>query len=69
MEGLRIRIPQVFVCKMDDCREYTSNTRYICRKCRIAILLSRMREEMASAAFTREPELVHRTALRSHSSC
>jgi len=66
MEGLRIRIPQIFHCFVDDCIEYTRSTTYICRKCRTKMLLARMREEVAAAALARESQIVHGTTLRRH---
>lgn len=66
MEGLRIRIPQVFQCLGEECKEYTRSTTSICRKCRTELLLSRMREEVAAATLARETQLVHSTTLRRH---
>jgi hypothetical protein len=66
MEGLRIRIPQVFHCLRDECKEYTRSTTYICRKCRTEILLSRMREEVTAATLARETQVIHSTTLRRH---
>jgi hypothetical protein len=64
MEGLRIRIPQIFHCFVDDCIEYTRSTTYICRKCRTKMLLARMREEVTPATFARETKTIHSPPLR-----
>jgi hypothetical protein len=60
MEGLRIRIPQVFHCIKEDCLEYVYRSDRVCMKCRS---LSRMRQEMAATTLASEPKIVHRPTL------
>jgi hypothetical protein len=66
MEGLRIRIPRVFHCFVDGCKEYTRNPGLVCRTCRTEMLLARVSEEVAAAALAREAQFVHSTPLRRH---
>jgi hypothetical protein len=61
MEGLRIRIPQIFHCLTDDCTEYTRNPQGFCQLCR---LLARMREEVTPATLTSQPKFIHSPPLR-----
>lgn len=63
MEGLRIRIPQVFHCMSDGCLEYVYRPNWTCMEC---ALLARMRQEVAAATLPSESKLVHRPPLRSH---
>ena len=62
MEGLRIRIPQVFHCVKEGCLEYVFKPDRACVDCR---LLSRMRQKVATTALARESKLVHGSPLRS----
>lgn len=63
MEPLRIRIPRVFHCIKEDCLDYVYREDRMCGRCR---LLTRVREEVPTAALTSESKLVHRPTLRSH---
>ena len=65
MEGLRIRIPQVFHCINEGCLEYVYRPNWSCMEC---ALLSRMRQEMTAATLTRKSKVVHSSPLRSDTS-
>jgi hypothetical protein len=55
MEGLRIRIPQIFPCVEDGCLQYNKKPEKRCRGC----LLARVRKEMAAATLTSQAEVIH----------
>jgi hypothetical protein len=67
MEGLRIRIPQLFPCVEDGCLRYANKPEKRCRGCCLA-LLTRMRQEMATTTFSSEPKIVHCPTLCSDAS-
>jgi hypothetical protein len=63
MEGLRIRIPQIYNCTNTDCKRYTYNPEGPCYQCR---LLTGMREKVTTTTLTSEPKLVHSASLCRH---
>ena len=63
MEGLRIRIPIVYCCVVDDCTGYSRYLDGICWGCKLRSL-SWMRKEMTTTTFSGKSELVHSAPLR-----
>lgn len=61
MEPLRIRIPPVVYCLTESCFQLTTDWTHLCSDCR---LHARVRQEVAPAALSNEPKLVHRPPLR-----
>ena len=67
MTDLRIRIPKVDYCRVDDCRDYTEGSGLLCRKCKLEFLRIALdawvREKVATATLTSKPKIVHSTPL------
>ena len=67
MTDLRIRIPKVDYCRVDDCRDYAEGSGLLCRKCKLAFLRTAldawMRKKVATTTLSRESKLVHSTPL------
>ena len=63
MEPLRIRIPNIDYCSVDDCFRLTRNV--VCKHCASKPFSdSRMCQEMSPATLPRQPKIVHSTPLR-----
>jgi hypothetical protein len=68
MEGLRIRIPEVYYCCTERC--YRLSRQFVCKRC-VSDMFSdaRMRQEVSPTTLPSEPKVVHRTPFRSFLSC
>ncbi len=67
MEGLRIRIPKIYVCSIGACTQLTRHTSGVCFGCRDSD--ARVREEVPPAALPNKPKFIHRATLRGKLSC
>ena len=67
MTDLRIRIPRVDYCVIDDCRQYAEGSGLLCRDCKLDFLKTAldawMRKKVATTTLTSKPKLVHSTPL------
>lgn len=67
MTDLRIRIPKVEYCRMEDCKNYADERGFLCRECKVdyvrIILDAWMRKKVAATTFPRKSEVVHSTPL------
>jgi hypothetical protein len=64
MEGLRIRIPKIDYCSVEDCYRLTPNS--ICKHCASKPFSeSGVREEVSPATLPRQSQIVHSTPFRS----
>lgn len=62
MEPLRIRIPDIHYCSMEDCIRLTRNS--VCNHCIYQVFSHTwMRQEMSPATLPRQPKIVHSTPL------
>lgn len=66
--SLRIRIPKLEVCPVQDCEDYAREGELLCRHCTLDAIRYRlqtwMREKVATATLAGQPKLVHSPALR-----
>lgn len=67
MTDLRIRIPKVDYCRVDDCRQYAEGSGLLCRDCKLDFLRTAldawMRKKVPTTTFPRKLKLVHSTPL------
>ena len=67
MTDLRIRIPKVDYCRVDDCRDYAEGSGLLCRKCKLDCLRTAldawMRKKVTTTTLSRKSKVVHSTPL------
>jgi hypothetical protein len=63
MEPLRIRIPDIHYCSVEDCVRLTRNS--VCKHCVFKTFSDpRMRQEMSPATLPRQSKVIHSPPLR-----
>ena len=66
--SLRIRIPKLEVCPVQDCEDYVCEGELLCRHCTLDAIRYRlqtwMREKVAPATLASQPKFVHSPAFR-----